>query len=231
MLNCGSDKNGNGEDDSSKIEHTNHFVTAPNGNRTFQLGKVKGYRIQVYTTLSREEALKYKAIFQKSFPDTPNYLVYEEPVYKVRIGDYLSKGEAKDFAVFVNKVKDLYGSFVVKCMVNAIIPKNKDSIMSITNTDSIEQVIWVDSTGKGLGLPEEEILTKEGAAAERKMQEEDKLEEKVAPKEEKIEKKVAPKEEKVEKKVELPKVEKITKPKPTSPKDSVKRKNPFSTVR
>jgi len=216
LASCGEDKQAGSESDSTKVMPTTNVGVTPNGTRTFQLGKVKGYRIQVYTTLNREEALKYKGIFQKNFPDVPNYLVYEDPVYKVRVGDYLSKGEAKDFAVFVNKVKDLYGSFVVKCMVNAIIKPNQDTVISISDADSVQQVTWVDSTGKGIALPTEEVLTKEDAAAERKMQQEDKEEEKTPAKEEKIE---------PAKKTEPAKVEKNTKfVKGGAAKDSVKKK-------
>jgi hypothetical protein len=216
LVSCGDEKQAGSESDSTKVTQTTNVGVPTNGTRTFQLGKVKGYRIQVYTTLNREEALKYKAIFQKNFPDVPNYLVYEDPVYKVRIGDYLSKGEAKDFAVFVNKVKDLYGSFVVKCMINAIIKPNQDTVISITNTDSVGQVSWVDSTGKTIALPTEEVLTKEDVAAERKMQQEDKEEEKMPAKDEKVE---------PVKKTEPLKVEKNTKfVKGGAAKDSVKKK-------
>lgn len=218
MFSCGKDAKNTDEIDSTKVEQTTN-LTAPNGNRTFQLGKVKGYRIQVHTTLKREEALKYKAIFQNHFPDMPSYLVYEDPVYKVRVGDYLSKGEAKDFAVYVNKVNDLYGSFVVKCMVNAIIqPSKRDTTSNIVGSDSVQQINWADSSGKKiLGAPTEEVLTKEDIAAERKMQQEDKEAEKATPTStDKVE---------TPKKADAPKVEKNTKFKSaTTAKDTTKKK-------
>ena len=154
-------------------------VSNVKGARKFQIGKVKGYRLQIYTTLDRAEALKYKSLFQNNFPDIPAYLVYEEPVYKVRVGDYLSKGEAKGFVPTLNKIKDLYGSFVVKCMVNYIIPERKDSLDNPNGNIEVPiEVTWADSSRQSLDLITEEIMTKEDIERERKMQVEDKEEEK-----------------------------------------------------
>jgi hypothetical protein len=186
----------NPSDESEKTSKTeellkNNIVPVSNakGARKFQIGKVKGYRLQIYTTLDRTEALKYKSLFQNSFPDVAAYLVYEEPVYKVRVGDYLSKSEAKSFVPTLNKIKDLYGSFVIKCMVNYIIPERKDSLNNPkTNLDIPIEVTWTDSSRQSLDLITEEIMTKEDIERERKMQAEDKEEEKSKPTKE-IEKK------------------------------------------
>lgn len=154
-------------------------VSDNKGAKKYRIGKVKGYRLQIYTTLDRAAALKYKAFFQGSFPDVAAYLVYEEPVYKVRVGDYLSKGEAKNFIHTLNQIKDLSGSFAIKCMVNYIIPENKDSLSNHkTNTEVPIEVTWVDSSRQSIDLITEEIMTKEDIERERKLQMEDKEEEK-----------------------------------------------------
>lgn len=161
----------------------NNIVSVSNGKsgQKFQIGKVKGYRLQIYTTLNRIEALKYKTLFQNAFPEVPAYLVYEEPIYKVRVGDYLSKSEAKGFMPTLNKIKELYGAFAIKCMVNYVIRENKDSISgNKTNIETPIEVTWVDSSRQSLDLMTEEVMTKEDIARERELQKEDKEEDKKA---------------------------------------------------
>ncbi|PSR04919.1 MAG: hypothetical protein BRD49_05220 [Bacteroidetes bacterium SW_10_40_5] len=54
-----------------------------------------GYRIQIYSNPSREEAKKIKSKFLKEYPHIRAYLIYKQPYFKVRIGDFRNRIEAQ----------------------------------------------------------------------------------------------------------------------------------------
>jgi SPOR domain len=71
-----------------------------------------GYRIQIMYTDVRSEAYKSKGQMYKDFPDLNSYVEYEEPYYKLRIGDFKTRLDA---TYFMQQVTPLYsGAFIVK---------------------------------------------------------------------------------------------------------------------
>ncbi len=60
-------------------------------------GLYKGYRLQVLSTRSREEAFKLKAWFLQNEPGQKAYLLFQTPYFKVRIGNFLTKSDALDY--------------------------------------------------------------------------------------------------------------------------------------
>ncbi|NNC95328.1 MAG: SPOR domain-containing protein [Chitinophagales bacterium] len=54
-----------------------------------------GYRIQVLLSNTRDEVNKAKTKFYGSYPDLKCYIVYDQPYYKLRVGDFKSRIEAK----------------------------------------------------------------------------------------------------------------------------------------
>jgi hypothetical protein len=71
-----------------------------------------GYRIQISYTPNREEAYQAKARLYKEFENVPSYVDYEQPNYKLRIGDFKTKLEA---TAFLQEVIKIYPSaFIVK---------------------------------------------------------------------------------------------------------------------
>ncbi len=62
-----------------------------------QGGLYKGYRLQVISTRSREEAFNLKSWLLQNEPDQKTYLLFQSPYFKVRIGNFLSKDEALNF--------------------------------------------------------------------------------------------------------------------------------------
>jgi hypothetical protein len=60
-------------------------------------GLYKGYRLQVLSTRSRDEAFKLKSKLLQWFPGQQTYVLYQSPYFKVRIGNYLRKSEAESF--------------------------------------------------------------------------------------------------------------------------------------
>lgn len=52
-----------------------------------------GFRIQIYYG-NEDKARKMKTNFKTAFPKTASYLVYEQPYWKVLVGDYKNKLQA-----------------------------------------------------------------------------------------------------------------------------------------
>lgn len=60
-------------------------------------GLYKGYRIQITSTRSRENAYLTKSKLLQNFPDKKSYVLFQSPNFKVRIGDFAEKDEAEKF--------------------------------------------------------------------------------------------------------------------------------------
>jgi hypothetical protein len=72
----------------------------------------EGYRIQIMYTDVRDEAYKSKGAMYKEFPDLASYVEYEQPYYKLRLGDFKTRLDA---TYFLQQVTMLYpGAFIVK---------------------------------------------------------------------------------------------------------------------
>ena len=74
-----------------------------------------GYRIQVAFSNDRQEAYNSKSKLYKELPDEKCYVEYEEPYYKLRIGDYMTRLEAYDKLRSV--ITKYPGAFVVRAKV------------------------------------------------------------------------------------------------------------------
>ena len=72
----------------------------------------EGYRIQVMYTDVRDEVYKSKGAMYKEFSDLASYVEYEQPYYKLRLGDFKSRLEA---TYFLQQIITLYpGAFIVR---------------------------------------------------------------------------------------------------------------------
>lgn len=54
-----------------------------------------GYRIQIYFGAHRKKANKIKGKFLEEYPGIPAYLVYQQPYFKIRVGNFHNKLEAQ----------------------------------------------------------------------------------------------------------------------------------------
>jgi hypothetical protein len=70
-----------------------------------------GYRIQIYFGGVRQKASDVKLEFNSKYPDIPAYITYQQPNFKVRIGDYRSRFEAQKF------LKEIDGRFPTSFIV------------------------------------------------------------------------------------------------------------------
>lgn len=53
-----------------------------------------GFRIQVLNTTDRSEAISTKTRLLELFPGEKVYLLYQEPYFKVRLGNFRNRGDA-----------------------------------------------------------------------------------------------------------------------------------------
>ncbi len=73
--------------------------------------KVDGFRVQIKSSSDRDEVMKTKADLLKSYPNIKTYLSYQQPYFKLRIGDFTSQAEAYKAMKEVND--QFKGIFVV----------------------------------------------------------------------------------------------------------------------
>ncbi len=69
-----------------------------------------GYRIQLYVGNIRSEADAAKSFIYRNFPELSPYITFNQPTYRVKIGDFMSKSEAEHI---LSSVKLQYTSAVI----------------------------------------------------------------------------------------------------------------------
>jgi hypothetical protein len=71
-----------------------------------------GFRLQISFSNDRQEVYNNKAKVYKDFPSDRAYVEYEQPYYKLRIGDFSSRLEA--YEKLTEVIKKYPGAFVVR---------------------------------------------------------------------------------------------------------------------
>ena len=81
--------------------------------------QISGWRINIFFeagNYSKRMAIEAKSEFVNKYTEVPCYLIFQEPYYKVRIGDYRTKMQAEKF---LNEIKyDYPNAFVVQDEIN-----------------------------------------------------------------------------------------------------------------
>ena len=67
-------------------------VDKENATRTTTMG----FRVQIYSGSNRSDAYAEQARFKSLYKGIDTYLSYEEPNYRVKVGDFRSRSEAQD---------------------------------------------------------------------------------------------------------------------------------------
>ena len=79
---------------------------------------VDGYRVQIFFDSgnnSREKALSLRSEFMSKFPNTNAYVIWQQPNYKVRVGNCLTRIEAQKI---LDEVKPTYiNAYIVKDVI------------------------------------------------------------------------------------------------------------------
>jgi hypothetical protein len=63
-------------------------------NQNEQRRTMPGYRIQIYSGPQRNKANEIKALFYDKYPNYGSYVIYQQPNFKVRVGDFVTRLEA-----------------------------------------------------------------------------------------------------------------------------------------
>ncbi|MDB5110865.1 MAG: hypothetical protein JWR67_1979 [Mucilaginibacter sp.] len=78
-----------------------------------------GYRVQIFSGSARNEAYSVQAKFQTKYPGVRTYIIYNEPNFKVRAGDFRTRLEAEKLK---QELKSTFnGLFIIAEKIN--IPK------------------------------------------------------------------------------------------------------------
>jgi hypothetical protein len=77
---------------------------------------IQGYRVQIFFGSERKLAQDAKTKFLQLMPDEEVYLIYQQPYFKVRVGDYRTKLEAE--AVYRKLLHEFDKLFIVPDKIN-----------------------------------------------------------------------------------------------------------------
>jgi hypothetical protein len=94
-------------------------------NRAVQAKKkgIDGYRVQIHFGANRNQAKEIKSKFLSLYPDIEAYEMYQQPNFKIRVGDCRTRFEADKLQ---NKIAaDFPNSFVVQDIVNPKLNTNE----------------------------------------------------------------------------------------------------------
>lgn len=84
------------------------------------LNKIKnamdGFRIQLFSGTERNNANQLKAKFLAAYPDVPAYLIYQQPYFKLRVGDFRNRMEAQN--LFYNLNSEFNQAIIVADKIN-----------------------------------------------------------------------------------------------------------------
>jgi len=64
---------------------------------------MKGFRLLVVNTNSREEAISAKTKVYSFFPELKAYLIYQSPYFRLKVGNFKDREEAEDYQKKLNK--------------------------------------------------------------------------------------------------------------------------------
>ncbi|GAB4001196.1 hypothetical protein GCM10028807_56810 [Spirosoma daeguense] len=71
-------------------------------NRTIRYAP--GFRIQVYVGNQRQEADAAKLLIYQNFPELNPYLTYNQPTYKLKVGDFMRRIDAERYYTSIRKL-------------------------------------------------------------------------------------------------------------------------------
>ena len=75
---------------------------------------IPGFRVQIASfsgANSKNNAFSLRERFEQDYPQTPVYIVFDEPNFKVKVGDFRTRLEAY---AFLQLVKETYKGYIVK---------------------------------------------------------------------------------------------------------------------
>lgn len=71
---------------------------------------IKGFRVQIVAAGNRADINKVKSQFYTLFPDVKTFVIYQQPNFKLRVGNFRTKLEA--YKLWLEIEKSFPGSFI-----------------------------------------------------------------------------------------------------------------------
>ena len=87
---------------------------------------IPGYRVQIASfsgTNSKTKAFDLRDSFVTDYPDVQAYIVFDEPNFKVKVGDFRTRLEAY---AFLQEIKEVYKGYIIKDNIYAEPPTLED---------------------------------------------------------------------------------------------------------
>ncbi len=81
-----------------------------------QKPSIQGFRVQLYYGGNRTEALELKSKFAQLHPEVESYLIYQQPYFRLRVGDFRSRLEA--YKLMKKVEKEFPSVFIVNDEIN-----------------------------------------------------------------------------------------------------------------
>ena len=92
------------EKEKDKVVNYNPIVSSDGKKKvTGSIYTAKGFRIIIYNGPDRAAAMTAKNNFTRAFPGVASYVSYNVPSYKIKVGNFESRGDASSFMRKVNK--------------------------------------------------------------------------------------------------------------------------------
>lgn len=88
-------------------------------------GLYHGYRLQVLSTQSREQAFDLKASLLQRFPEQKAYTIFQSPYFKVRFGNFIDRDEANRYKKMLSSIYT-QAIYIVDDNVEYTPPKDED---------------------------------------------------------------------------------------------------------
>ena len=108
---------------------------------------IDGFRVQIFMELGND-ALRHadsvKNVFSEKYPDIPIYLIFGQPYYRLRIGDFRTRLEAENM---YQQVKKKYkNAFVTADRIELpyIALCNGDYVLDSLDTDTLKKKIFIE---------------------------------------------------------------------------------------
>jgi len=87
-------------------------------------GMISGFRVQIFTGADRKEAYNTQAKFQEQYPDVRTYIIYNDPNFKVRVGDFRTRLDAEKMQ---DELKKWFtGLFIIQEKINQPKPETDE---------------------------------------------------------------------------------------------------------
>lgn len=77
---------------------------------------LSGYRIQIFFGSERKAANEARTKFLQLYPEASAYMIYQQPYFKVRVGDFRTRFEA--YAVYKKLIPEFEKIFIIPDKIN-----------------------------------------------------------------------------------------------------------------